>query len=359
MRGELVINLKNLQHNYRALNSLSSENCETAAVVKANAYGLGVEVVAPSLYSAGARTFFVATLDEGVQLRSILSDVKICILGGFWSPDAKSYAEYNLIPVLNSLSQINAYQDFAKKHKRVMPAILHFDIGMNRLGIPSEELEEIYCADLGGIEVLYVMGHLSSSEEGGNPHNEAQRKRFEDIASHFPDIPKCLSNSGGVFLGDAFHYDLTRPGICLFGGCANEKMKDIIRPVISLHVPILQIHKAKKGETVGYNETYRIQNEADLAILPFGYADGVFRALGNVGFLYYSGYELPVRGRVSMDLIICDLKAIPQDDFPKEGDMVEVIGASQSLDDFARSAGTISYEILTNLGRRYKRSIIE
>ncbi len=359
MRGKLSINLKNLRHNYRALNSLSSENCETAAVVKADAYGLGIENVAPALYAEGARIFFVATLDEGVELREVLHSAQIFILNGFWESERKTYREYNLCPVLNSMSEIVAYKDFSNEDNQTLPAILHFDIGMNRLGIPSEELDEVCNTDFNGLNILYIMGHLSSSEEPENPQNEIQRARFEEIALHFPNAKKCLSNSGGVFLGKPFHHDLTRPGICLYGGCANKKMKDVIRSVISLEMPILQIHQGKRGESAGYNETFRIQEAADFAILPIGYADGLLRSLGNVGSLYYRGYKLPIRGRVSMDLVICDLNAVPENEMPKIGDMVEVIGEHQTIDNLAADAGTISYEILTNLGQRYTRSVIE
>ncbi|MGH1456612.1 MAG: alanine racemase [Alphaproteobacteria bacterium] len=360
MRGELTINLQSLRKNYRALNALSSENCKTAAVVKANAYGIGVEYVAPALYTEGARKFFVATLDEGVQLRGILSDdVTIFILNGFWAAERETYHEHNLIPVLNSYNEIDAYLEFAIETSAKLPANIHFDIGMNRLGVPSEEYEAVYTMDLSGLDILYVMGHLSSSEELDNPHNEIQRKRFEEIAAHFPYAKKCLSNSGGVFLGDDYHHDLTRPGICLYGGCASKKMVELISPVVSLHAPILQIHDGEEGEFTGYNETYRISKKTKLGIIPIGYADGIFRSLGNAGSLYCSGHELPICGRVSMDLVICDLKAIPEDEFPKVGDMIEVIGDHQTLDKLATDAGTISYEILTNLGRRYTRSVIK
>lgn len=359
MRGELTINLKNLQDNYKALDLLSAPSCETAAVVKADAYGLGVSNIAPALYEVGARTFFVATLDEGIELRGILPDVRIFILNGFWVPESHAYAEHNLVPILNSLYEINAYKSFAREKGMVMPALLHFDIGMNRLGIPSEELEKIYSMDFDGLDILYVMGHLSSSEEPENPHNEIQRKRFEEIAAHFPGVKKCLSNSGGIFLGQSYHYDLTRPGICLYGGCAREEMKKAIRSVVSLEVPVLQVHEGKKGEATGYNETYRIKEKTSLVILPIGYADGFLRYLGNDRCLYFRGKKIPIRGRVSMDLLICDLKAISEDEGPEIGDMIEVIGEHQTLDQLAADAGTISYEILTNLGKRYNRSIIK
>ncbi len=360
MRGELTINLQSLRDNYRALNALSSDNCETAVVVKANAYGLGVHDVAPALYQEGARKYFVATPDEGVELRQIIPrDTQIFILNGFWAAERKAYIDYNLTPVLNSYAQIKLYQGFAKELGKKLPANLHFDIGMNRLGIPRAEYGEVYEMDFSALDICYLMGHLSSSEDIKNPRNDIQRKLFDDISAHFPGTKKCLSNSGGVFLGRSYHYDLTRPGICLYGGRAHKKMDEYIQPVINLKAPILQIHEGRGGGYAGYNETYRINKNTKLGIVPIGYADGVLRSLGNAGNLYYNGYKIPICGRVSMDLIICDLKVIPEDVFPKTGDMVEVIGTRQTLDQIAQDAGTISYEILTNLGRRYTRSVIK
>lgn len=362
MRGELTINLAALRENYQTLEHLSRATCETAAVVKADAYGLGVAHVAPALYQAGARRFFVATLDEGIELRGMIPpDSWIYILNGFWGAEKLDYTEHKLTPVLNDLAQVNSYAHLAGENDRNLPAILHFDIGMNRLGIPAAEMDLLLNdrSVLDRVDVAYIMGHLSSSEESENPTNERQRQRFEAIATHFPTAKKCLSNSGGVFLGGDFHYDLTRPGIALYGCCANKEMVESIKPVISLQVPVLQIHDGVKGETTGYNETFHIQENSKLAILPIGYADGLLRSLGNAGALYYNGCKLSILGRVSMDLVICDLKAVPEENFPRVGDMVEVIGDHQAIDDLATAAGTISYEILTNLGARYVRKIMQ
>lgn len=355
MRSKLTIDLQALRKNYQALDNLSSPECETAAVVKANAYGLGVKKIAPALYDQGARSFFVATLDEGVELRSLLPDVRIFILNGFWKAAGQEYLKHNLIPVLNAPEEITAYQQLASHEKKFCPAILHVDIGMNRLGVSADDVGRI---NSDGIDVQYVMGHLSSSEEVDNLTNEKQRKRFEEITFRFPNVKKSLSNSGGVFLGNAFHHDLTRPGIALYGGCAHEEMFKKIVPVVSLSAPILQIREGKSGEFVGYNETYCISKNKKLATLSIGYADGVFRSFGSGGSLFYKGYKLPICGRISMDLITCDLSAVPEGEMPNIGDEVEVIGKHQTIDDLARDAGTISYEILTNLGQRYKRSYI-
>lgn len=358
MRGELSIDLSALCANYTAIDALSNTNCQTAAVVKANAYGLGASIIAPALYQAGARCFFVATVDEGVALREVLPvDTQIFILNGFWFARGGDYITYHLTPVLASIYQVEQYRALAVESKRVLPAILHFDIGMNRLGLSFDEVKFLSgdASFLHGVDILYVMGHLSSSEECYNETNEKQRLRFEGGAAYFPNVKKCLSNSGGAFLGDAFHYDLVRPGIALYGGCAHAGMREILRDVVSLSVPILQVKDVAQGDFIGYNETYCIDKNKKLLILSIGYADGFLRSLGNAGSLYFKGIKLPIRGRVSMDLVICDLDNLDEESYPKEGDMVEVLGKHQSIDDLAHDAGTISYEILTNLGHRYKR----
>ncbi len=362
MRGELSINLSALCANYTAIDALSNINCQTAAVVKANAYGLGASIVAPALYRAGARCFFVAMVDEGVELRGVLpADAQIFILNGFWPARDDDYIMYHLTPVLASMYQVDQYRVLAVECKRVLPAILHFDIGMNRLGLSRDDVKFLSgdASLLQGLGILYVMGHLSSSEECDNQINEKQRLYFDEVSAYFPNVKKCLSNSGGVFMGDAFHYDLVRPGVALYGGCAHAGMREILRDVVSLSVPILQVRDAESGGYIGYNETYCIDKKTKLIILSIGYADGFLRSLGNVGSLYLRGSALPIRGRVSMDLVICDLDNLDEENYPKEGDMVEVLGAYQTIDDLACDAGTISYEVLTNLGNRYKRLYID
>lgn len=341
MRGQLTINLKALQDNYKHLDSLSDAQCETAAVVKANAYGLGIGKVAPALYDAGARRFFVATLEEGAQLREILSEVRIYILNGFSQEKSNTYASHNLIPVLNSAQEIAAYQSAGGG-----AAVLHFDTGMNRLGIPYNQMP----MDLNGLDIYYVMTHLSSSEQSHNRNNAVQLQRFMPIMHRFPDRMISIANSGGILLGRDYHMGLTRPGIALYGGMEG------MQPVISLTVPVLQTRKATNGQSAGYNETYTFDKETTLAVVGAGYADGLPRTLSNKGALYWKGHRLPIRGNVSMDSIICDLSDVPEKDYPVAGDRVEVIGENQSLSALANDAGTITYEILTSLGARYERT---
>ncbi len=360
MSGELTINLRKLQDNYQILDKLSSASCETAASVKADSYGLGITHTAPALWQAGARRFFVATVEEGISLRKILPEAVIYTLNGFWEPLANEYKHYKIIPVLNSLYEIGRYQSFAKQVGEVLPAILHFDTGMNRLGIPSCEADTLAQdkALLDGIKLDYIMSHFSSSDEKSSSANERQYKIFKNIAKSYPNVKYSLCNSGGVFLSEKYHFDLTRPGIALYGGRPVLNMENIMHPVVSLKVPILQVFSVKQGETCGYNETYRFDKNSKIAIASIGYADGVSRVLCNSASLYFNGKKMPIRGRISMDLIICEITGFSEGEMPKPGDMAEVIGMHQTLDNLARDAGTISYEILTSLSARYSRSYI-
>ena len=353
--GELTIDLSALERNYKTLDKLSTDTCETACVVKADAYGLKVGKCAPVLYEAGARTFFVETNDEGVELRSVLpDDAIIYVLGGL------SYSEeQGIIPVLNSLEEIK----LAHKIGNNLPVAIHFDTGMNRLGLGEGEANVLFqdTSILKGLNVRLVISHFASSEQADSPDNQAQFERFNTVKNRIaqlcPEARFSLANSGGLFLGADYHFDMTRAGVALYGAHPTSSHEDNpMEPIVSLSVPVLQVRTANKGEGAGYNSTYRFDQDADLAIVSIGYADGLPRSLSNKGVFYWKGYALPIRGRVSMDSIICDLAGVPENEYPELGDMVEVIGKSQSLDALASFAGTISYEILTSLGARYKRT---
>ena len=353
LSGELIIDLAAIRKNYRIIQDHVGADCLVAPSVKADAYGLGADQVVPALYEAGARDFFVATLDEGAELRALKSDINIYILNGYWADAHDLYEQNSLAPVLNSLAEIRAYA------QKGGAAILHFDTGMNRLGIPAGEAAELFndMSVLSGIDVKCVMSHLISSEESQNPSNAEQLKKFAEITAHFPNVPHSLCNSGGVFLSQDYHHDIVRPGIALYGGKPTDgQAENPMNQPVSLSVPVLQIHDVKEGETAGYNATHRFHKNGKVAVMSIGYADGVFRKISNVGSFYFQGQKIPICGRVSMDLIICDISDIADENQPKVGDKIEVIGMHQTIDDLARDSETISYEILTALGHRFKRS---
>lgn len=353
--GELTIDLAAIRDNYHILQTMGGGSCETGCSIKADAYGLGMARVAPALYQSGARSFFVAMAEEGLELRRLLPDATIYVLHGFCPALAKEYESANLIPVLNSSEDIRNYREFSHQKNKKLPCALHFNTGMNRLGLIQDEAENIF---LEGLDIVLVMSHFSSSDERDSAANLRQYEIFKKIAARFPATKKSLCNSSGIFHDASYHFDLLRPGLALYGGNPTPEATNPMCPVVSLSAPVLQIHAAKKGETAGYNETYRFTRDTNLAVVSAGYADGLFRSLSNKGQFYWQGRSLPVRGRISMDLVICDLEHVPESEYPKPYDRIEIIGKHQSVDDLAAQAGTISYEILTSLGTRYKRHYV-
>ncbi len=347
LSGKLDIDLSAISANYASIQAKAGKNCEVAAVVKANAYGLGMAAVAPALRGAGAKTFFVATLPEAIELRSVLgAEGMIAMLNGFIGSHASIYRSERITPILNSLEDAAAY----RAASGLPPPIIHIDTGMNRLGIRPEDIEA-----LSDINPSLVMSHFACSDED-SPMNEAQFEAFKKAAAKFSKAKKSLCNSSGIFRSDAYHFDLVRPGMALYGLNPTPDKINPMRPVVKISVPVLQIRKSQKGESAGYNATYRFEKETPLAIVSLGYADGFLRALSNKGTLYWNGIACPVRGRVSMDLTIVDLSNVPESHRPHQGDMMEVIGRHQSADDIAAACGTIGYEILTSLSRRYERN---
>ena len=360
MSGELTIDLGAITRNYETLDKRSAPSCETACVVKADAYGLGADKCAPALYEAGARSFFVATSDEAKALRKILpQDADIYDLSGLTSDErAQQYKKLGIIPVLNFISGIKRAKEFGDG----FPVALHFDTGMNRLGIGEQETEELFddLSLLEGLNVRLIMTHFASSEVADSPDNLTQLKRFKKIMERIkplcPEARYSICNSGGLFLGTEYHLDMVRVGIALYGGHPTSSLlQNPMEPCVELKVPVLQVRSARKGEFAGYNSTYRFEGNTTLAVCAIGYADGLPRTLSNKGVIYWKHYPLPIRGRVSMDSVICDLKPIAMDEYVMPGDDVEVIGTHQTIDQLARDAGTISYDILTSLGNRYRR----
>lgn len=348
----LTIDLSALHGNYTTLKGKVGQGCAVASVVKANAYGLGLGPVASTFQKAGCETFFVATLPEAMELRLILGSVPtIAMLNGYQDKNAALYRENTITPVLNDIAQLHAY----KAQGQDLPAIIHIDTGMNRLGM---DVSDITPADMSGLNVKAIMSHFASSEDNKTDLNALQAERFNEIAAQFPDTPKSLCNSSGIFLDESYHYNLVRPGMALYGLNPTPYQDNPMQPVVTLDADILQTHKAVKGETAGYNATHRFEKDTDIAIVDIGYADGIFRSLSNNGNLYWSGIACPVIGRISMDLTIVDLCNIPENQRPKSGDALEVIGKNQTADTLARDANTIGYEILTSLSRRYERRYV-
>lgn len=349
----LTINLAAIAKNYTLLQN-TIKGAECAAVVKANGYGLGAEQVGKTLYAAGCRQFFVAQLDEGIRLRSALHDAEIHILGGLIPGTEEIYKEHILVPVLGSLGEMASWRIFA--NGAPLPCDIHIDTGMLRLGLPPDELRQI--ADdpdmLSGLEIKNIMSHLASADDTDSPQSETQLKMFNDARQIIPQGNASFANSSGIFLGHPYHFDLARPGVALYGVNPTAGQANPMHPVVGLKARIIQLRDATAGETVGYGAAYKVEKNKKIATLSVGYADGYLRSLSDNAHAYLGEHKIPLVGRVSMDLITLDVSSVPSD-LCHVGAWVELIGRHHSIDDLAQEAGTIGYEVLTNLGSRYHR----
>lgn len=354
--GYLTIDLAALARNYARLAG-DVAPARAAAVVKANAYGLGADRVAPRLYAEGCRHFFVAQFVEALRLRPLLADdARIFVLNGLLPGNESACARHGIVPVINSLEQWRQWADAAKAAGRILPGVLQFDTGMSRLGVPPEEREALTALVKAeaGIAVLFVMSHLASADDAESAQNASQLAAMQAVAAAFPQFDLCFANSGGIFLGQPYHGVLARPGIALYGGAPVSGRANPMEPVVSLDVAVVQTRTVQAGARVGYSGTHVVTGETRLATIAAGYADGLPRSLSGRGAVYCDGMRLPIVGRVSMDSITIDISALPQGRLTL-GSRVELLGPNQTLEDVARDAGTISYEILTGLGNRYQR----
>ncbi|MCZ7929960.1 alanine racemase [Agrobacterium pusense] len=358
--GHLTVDLGALRDNYLALAAMAPA-CQTAAVVKADAYGLGADMVSQTLFDAGCRHFFVAHIDEALALRLRLpAEARIFVLNGLQPGNETSCAAMAITPVLNSLEQIAQWAAHAKTLGRKLAAAVQIDTGMCRLGLSPEELETLTSQPqlLDGIDIAFVMSHLACADEPGHACNAAQLSAMRQATIAFPDVPVCFSNSGGIFLGREYHNHLLRPGIALYGGAPSADRPNPMKPVVRLDLAVIQTRTVPPGSLVGYGGSFEASGSTRLATIAAGYADGLPRSLSNRGAAWYDGVRLPIAGRVSMDSIILDISALPEGTLT-QGSFVQMIGPEQTLEDIAEDAGTIAYEILTGLGRRYRRTYIQ
>lgn len=354
--GYLTIDLGAIARNYEKL-AAEVAPARAAAVVKADAYGLGANRVAARLYEHGCRHFFVAQFVEALRLQpSLAADATVYVLNGLQPGNETDCAEHRIVPVINSLEQLQRWNETAKTLGRKLPAALQFDTGMSRLGVPPAERAAVasLLAASGGIDVQFIMSHLASADEAENEQNGSQLAEMNRITAEFPEFDLCFANSGGIFLGRPYHGVLARPGIALYGGAPTANQPNPMEPVLRLDVAIVQTRTVPAGARVGYSGTHIAAGETRLATIAAGYADGLPRSLSGRGAVYCDGIRMPIVGRVSMDSITIDISALP-DGRLHLGSLVEVLGSNQALEDIARDAGTISYEILTGLGQRYER----
>lgn len=351
----LTIDIDAVVANYRLLAD-RARPARCAAVAKADAYGLGASRLVPALAAAGCETFFIATLDEGIAMRALVPQAEIVVLNGPMPGEPTVYREHRLLPTLNSLGQVELWSRYCHS-EQPLPAAIQLDTGMSRLGLPRDEADTLATEPdrMAGIPCQYMMSHLACADTPDHPLNREQLARFEGISGRLPPAPRSLAASSGIFLGADFLFDLVRPGICLYGGRPDDSAPNPMRPVVRLTAKILQIRHVDAPQTVGYGATYRAAGPTRVATIAVGYADGYLRSLSGVGEAFIGNTAVPVIGRVSMDLVTLDVSDVPS---AVTGDPVDLIGPMNDVDSVAQRAGTISYEILTALGQRHKRSYI-
>lgn len=363
----LTVDLGALVDNWKEM-ARRSGSATTAAVVKADAYGLGLEDCGTALYEAGARDFFVAAVQEGVTLRTYAPDARIYVLSGIWPGQERMFYENDLVPVIISEEQLAFWMSVTAEHGD-HPCALHIDTGFNRLGLPAEEAIA-FAEDVSrpaSFSPVLVMSHLHSGDSPASPLNRSQLESFQRVAAAFEGVPASLSASAGIFLGPEYHFDLTRPGIAAYGGEAVNGMQ-ALKPVAKAEARIIQIRDAPSGSTVSYGATHQLSRNSRLAVVSAGYADGYLRSLSGSGvplraggapgaFGFIANRRVPVIGRVTMDLTIFDVTDVPENEI-RTGDYIELFGPNIAVDDVARAGGTIGYEVLTGLGLRYERRYI-
>jgi alanine racemase len=350
------VNLSAIVQNWQLLRQThSKQHC--AAVVKANAYGLGVEPVSAALADAGCTHFFVATLAEAVELRRLLTSQFIYVFSGVQKGEEHYFLEYNLLPVINDWSQFERWEK-AVENIDAAPAALHVDTGMNRLGFTLDDIEKLALEPerVAKAQIKLLMSHLACASDPAHPLNQQQVDRFLHARKCLPMLPASLANSAGIFLGKEYHHEMGRPGCALYGINPSDERPNPMQGVVTLTAPILQIRMVTaEFEPVGYSATVEVPRGTRIATVGIGYADGLHRILSGSQFGgYIGGHFAPLLGRVSMDLVMLDITRIPADVcYPTA--RVEFIGAHQLVDKVASAAQTIGYEVLTSLSPRVAR----
>jgi alanine racemase len=358
--GVLRIDLAAIAANWRALGRRTMP-CECAAVVKADAYGCGLEPVTAKLLAAGCKTFFVATIAEGRRARAIAPDAAIYVLDGLMPGTAPAFADAALRPVIGNLEELSEWDAFVASSNWRGGIALHVDTGMNRLGIDVSDAAAV--ADRLQREhhgITLLMSHFVAAEAPDHPLNDKQIQTFRELRRLFRGVPASLANSSGIFLGSAAHCDMVRPGVALYGANPMPGRENLMQPVVDLKGRVLQVRSLERGASVGYGATWTAKRPSRLAIVAVGYADGFSRSASAAdgmsgGEAVVAGRRCPLAGRVSMDLLAVDVTDV-ETRAVRRGDLITLLGDGITLEEVAHAAGTISYEVLVNLGRRFHRA---
>ncbi len=365
-RLSMIIDLDAIIHNWRQFMAFTNGK-PAAPVIKADAYGHGIALVAKALHHAGCELVFTASIEEAVTLATAVPSLNIAYFDGPHPRDMAAVLAHNIIPVVNTPEQcdllITAARQAERHVERRIPAILHLDTGMNRLGLSPDDLALVFARDdLGHVDWRALMSHLAMADVPNDPMNEAQRMQFDAAYKARPPalaaaIPS-LSATGGVMLGSSYHYGLTRPGIGIFGMAPMPdiapEMTAMLQPTLRLESRVLQIRAAASGESVGYGQYFKTRRPSRLATIGGGYADGILRQLSNQSHWMINGHKAPIVGRVSMDVHVIDITELP-DDTLMVGDKVKIITTGDDIHDIAKKTDTIAHDVLTRLGLRAKR----
>ncbi len=386
--GRIALDLGALKSNYRLLQTHSGA-AETAAVVKADAYGLGVQYIVPALVAAGVKTFYVAQIDEGIEVRKLAPNARIFVIYGAPKGTETILSDHKLLPLICSAEQLDRWGQHIRKTGAPQAYGLHVDTGMNRSGLTMSEarLVGMHSDVLKASGLCHIMTHPACADEPDHPLNSKQIAQFQELRSLFSNIESSYANSAALLSGGSYGGDITRPGIALYGGEALNDVPNPMKPVVKAEARIIQIRYAKAGETVSYGATETLKRDTKIAVCAVGYADGYHRSIGlktgqnapgndtplarsqygtnadsvrnehgsRAGFV--CGRHVPILGRVTMDFTMFDVTEVPDAQLD-EAQWVELFGQNITLDDVARAGGTIGYELLTSLGRRYERIIL-
>ena len=354
--AQLTVRLGALARNHREIRHRAA-GAAVAPVVKADAYRMGMVPVARALAAEGADSFFVARVEEGIALRTILPHTRIFVFDGVMLGTAPALIAHKLIPVLNSADEVAEWSQAARGRKSILDAALQIDTGMNRSGLSQTEVSALAknpSRAFAGISLDLIMSHLACADDPDHEQNGHQRERFRAALAALPPAPASLAASAGIELGDEYLFDMVRPGMALYGGKPIPSRDNPYDTVVLLTSQVLQLRHLDVGETVGYSATFTARRPSTIAIVGFGYGDGLIRASGAKGRAAIGGMLVPFAGRISMDLLALDVTDVPEHSRHR-GATVEFLGDTISLDDAARAAGTITHEVLTAISPRTRR----
>lgn len=358
--ARLKVNLAALVANYRTL-ARAAGTAECGGVVKADAYGLGLEPVAKALWDAGCRTFFVALLSEAIELRGYLGEAVIYVLNGLMPNSAVDYDSFGVRPILGSLEEIGEWSAYCRTTGKRLEAAIHIDTGINRLGLEYDESCSLLKSSdaLADFNISFLMSHLACADEPSHPLNQEQVDKCHALRALMPGVPFSLANSAGILGSPSTHFDLVRPGISLYGGNAMAEPGRALEQVMTLEATVLRVRHVAEGQSIGYGSTFTCKRPTKIAVLGLGYADGYFRSLSGTSndihaYASIDGQKVPIVGRISMDMIGIDVTDVPEEKMGR-GTFVELINNSLRLDDVAQAGGSFSYELLTRMGNRFTR----